>query len=271
MSKWTSNFLEIQGHPIRVLRTGGPNPPLVLVHGYTDSAACWTRLARALETEYDVIMPDAYGHGQSARADKTISLRDLAEELVAVVDSLGVGGAVALGHSMGAATLALAASSYPDHFRAVVLEDPPWRAEPLTPEQGQAMSTLWTQWLVDFRQKPLEEALAETAASHPGWAQIDRETYVESRRQFDLSFQTRLTWQAAANWRETARQIQCPLLLMTAAPAQEAIVTPEVAQEVVALARQGELAHFPDTGHHIHRQRFDEFLAVLRPFLRRNS
>jgi pimeloyl-ACP methyl ester carboxylesterase len=271
MSQWKSRLLEIQDHTIRVLRTGGPNPPLVLVHGYTDSAACWTYLARALEGEYDAIMPDAYGHGQSARADKLISLHDLADELVAVIDALGVGRVVALGHSMGAATLALAATSYPDRFQAIALEDPPWRAKSLTAEEGQAMGSFWSKWLMDFRQKSTEEALAETEVTYPEWTKVDMEAYVASRQQFDLAIQPRLNWDVIDRWRETVSRIQCPFLLMTADPEQEAIVTAEVAQEAMALNGHGEWVCFPDTGHHIHRQRFDDFLASLRPFLSKHS
>jgi pimeloyl-ACP methyl ester carboxylesterase len=47
------------GINIHYLRTGGPKPPLVLLHGLTGSGACWIPLARALEGEYDVVMPDA--------------------------------------------------------------------------------------------------------------------------------------------------------------------------------------------------------------------
>jgi pimeloyl-ACP methyl ester carboxylesterase len=45
--------------------TGGDHPPLLLAHGYTDSGLYWTRVARALEADYNVIMPDARGHGQT--------------------------------------------------------------------------------------------------------------------------------------------------------------------------------------------------------------
>jgi pimeloyl-ACP methyl ester carboxylesterase len=48
-------------------QTGGGKPPLVLAHGATDSGLCWSRLARALEADYDVIMPDARGHGHPRR------------------------------------------------------------------------------------------------------------------------------------------------------------------------------------------------------------
>jgi pimeloyl-ACP methyl ester carboxylesterase len=43
----------------------GDKRPLVLVHGFSDNALCWTPTARDLESEYDVIMPDMRAHGLS--------------------------------------------------------------------------------------------------------------------------------------------------------------------------------------------------------------
>jgi len=47
-------------------RTGGEKPPAVLLHGLMGSGAGWTPVAQALEAEFDVIMPDARGHGGSS-------------------------------------------------------------------------------------------------------------------------------------------------------------------------------------------------------------
>ena len=46
-------------------RTGGEKPQLVLLHGFSENGLCWSRVAKALEREYDVIMPDARGHALS--------------------------------------------------------------------------------------------------------------------------------------------------------------------------------------------------------------
>jgi len=47
-------------------RTGVAYPHLVLLHGFSENGLCWSRVAKALEGEYDVIMPDARGHGLSS-------------------------------------------------------------------------------------------------------------------------------------------------------------------------------------------------------------
>ena len=65
MAHWHSGDVEANGIRLHYTRTGGTKPPLVLAHGLTDDGLCWTPVAEALEAEYDVIMVDARGHGQS--------------------------------------------------------------------------------------------------------------------------------------------------------------------------------------------------------------
>jgi pimeloyl-ACP methyl ester carboxylesterase len=66
MTTWSSEVCETNGISIHYLRTGGAKPPVVLLHGLRGSGARWTPLARALEGEFDVVMPDSRGHGDSS-------------------------------------------------------------------------------------------------------------------------------------------------------------------------------------------------------------
>jgi pimeloyl-ACP methyl ester carboxylesterase len=53
------------GIRIHYWRSGGNKPPLVLAHGSSDDGLCWTNLAKELEANFDIILPDARGHGLS--------------------------------------------------------------------------------------------------------------------------------------------------------------------------------------------------------------
>lgn len=59
MTRWTKGICETNGIGIHYLRTVGDKPPIVLLHGLMTNGACWTPVARILEEDYDVIMPDA--------------------------------------------------------------------------------------------------------------------------------------------------------------------------------------------------------------------
>ena len=63
---WTRRRCDVNDISVACLRSGGDKPPLVMLHGLMGSVACWAPIARALEAEFDVILPDARGHGGSS-------------------------------------------------------------------------------------------------------------------------------------------------------------------------------------------------------------
>src|SRR5690349_23872155 len=110
MTTWTSAVCEVNGINIHYLRTGGAKPPLVLLHGLTGSGACWSPLARALAAEFDVVMPDARGHGNSSTPLTGYRYEDHARDVIGLIRELGLAASVLLGSSMGGLTAALVAS-----------------------------------------------------------------------------------------------------------------------------------------------------------------
>ena len=110
MTNWTTAVCAANGIDIHYLRTGGSKPPLVLLHGLTGSGACWSPLARALEAEFDVVMPDARGHGNSSTPLTGYRYEDHAGDVVGLIQGLGLAAPVLLGHSMGGMTAAVVAS-----------------------------------------------------------------------------------------------------------------------------------------------------------------
>ena len=131
MAGWITEICKANGIDIHYLRTGGNKPPVVLLHGLMLSGACWTPLARALEKDYDVIMPDARGHGNSSAPEYGYRYDDLAADVVSLIDALELATPVVLGHSMGGMTAAVVASRNPRQLRGLVLADPTF----LTPQR----------------------------------------------------------------------------------------------------------------------------------------
>ena len=119
MAGWTTGTCKANGIDVHYLRTGGDKPPVVLLHGLMTSGACWTPLARALERDYDVAMPDARGHGNSSAPDHGYRYDDLATDVVSLIDALGLATPVLLGHSMGGMTAAVVARQNPKQLRGL--------------------------------------------------------------------------------------------------------------------------------------------------------
>src|SRR5207244_10628335 len=99
MPEWSSDDVDVNGVRIHYYRTGGDKPPAVLSHGATDNGLCWTRLARALEPDYDVIMPDARGHGLSDAPESGYTSADRAADLAALIEALRLLKPTVGGHS----------------------------------------------------------------------------------------------------------------------------------------------------------------------------
>ncbi len=91
--------------------------PVVLLHGYCGSRQYWDAVVPLLSAEYDVVVPDLRGHGESPAPEQQIySMEQLADDTVALLDRLGIAQAYVIGHSLGGyATLALA-ERHPDRL-----------------------------------------------------------------------------------------------------------------------------------------------------------
>ncbi|MBA3875266.1 MAG: alpha/beta hydrolase, partial [Anaerolineae bacterium] len=150
MSNWQSSDLQVNGLRLHYTRTGGTKPPLVLVHGFSDDGSCWNPVAERFEDDYDVIMPDARGHGFSEASEHDYSISSQAADLHGIITALGLHKPLILGHSMGAINTLALAGLYPDVPGAILLEDPPawWMKSGLpkasTPEQLAKMRESFT-------------------------------------------------------------------------------------------------------------------------------
>ena len=112
MTEWPDKYIHANGIDIHYYRTGGANKPsIILLHGVMDSGQCWPRVAHNLQERFDVIMPDARGHGRTAGSLKGLSYNVLAADVAALIHALDLEKPYFFGHSMGAITAATAAAT----------------------------------------------------------------------------------------------------------------------------------------------------------------
>jgi pimeloyl-ACP methyl ester carboxylesterase len=101
MTHWKRAICKTNRINMHYIRTGGNKPPLILLHGLMGNGACWTPVALALEKEYDVIMPDARGHGESSVPKYGYSYEDHAKDVEGFIEALELSAPILIGHSMG--------------------------------------------------------------------------------------------------------------------------------------------------------------------------
>lgn len=97
-------------------------PTVVLVHGVTSSHRAWDDVARHLPG-VRLVAPDLRGRGRSNGVTGRAGMARHADDLVAVLDELGVRQALLVGHSMGAFVAVVAAHRHPERVSGLVLVD----------------------------------------------------------------------------------------------------------------------------------------------------
>lgn len=269
MSNWQSGFITANGIRLHYHRTGGDKPPLVLAHGITDNGLCWTRLARALEDEYDIIMVDARGHGLSDKPEHGYAPGDHAADLAGLIQALELGKIFLMGHSMGAYTVAAVVANHPELVRAAVLEDPPWWPveKASSPAEAQAVFEEWRRSILERQTNTVEEIAAAGRAQSPAWHADEFPAWAESKLQVHPNAAEYVLVPGDA-WPDLVQRFQCPVLLITGDPERGAIVNDEVAEQAAALNPRVQHLHVPGTGHNIRREGFEQVVAGVRAFLR---
>jgi len=108
----TTNGINL--HYYRTENRSSARPSLVLLHGLTDSGQCWPRVVNALASEYEMILPDARGHGLSDKPATGYAPQDHAADVAGLIRGLGLIRPILIGHSMGAGVSATVAALYLD-------------------------------------------------------------------------------------------------------------------------------------------------------------
>jgi N-formylmaleamate deformylase len=275
MKNWPSDDITANGIRIHYYRTGGAKPPLVLSHGFSDNGMCWIRAAQFLEADYDVIMPDARGHGLSDAPEEGYTTGDRAADLAGLIVALELHRPALMGHSMGAATTAVTAAQYPERVSCIVLEDPPWFSEDSprirdrldrSPEEQAAEAEQRRAEIVNRRSQTREEIMAAGRRQSPGWDEIEFGPWAESKRQLSPNVISVDTTRSNP-WQEIVPQIACPTLLVIGDPAQHSIVTPDTARQAAEMNPLIQVAQIDGAGHNIRREQFEPFMRAVTDFL----
>ena len=271
MSEWFSGDVVANNIRMHYHRTGGDRPPLVLSHGASDNGLCWTRLARALEANYDVIMPDARGHGRSDVPAQGYTSADHAADLAGLINALGLRQPALGGHSMGAATTLRLISDQPELAACAFLEDPPLRAsQPAdTPAAMDRGRDAIRRSVLDAQASDIESTIRRGREASPLWSDEEWQPWAEAKMQVSRAFLDQLMGGSAIpqDWRERLGGVRCPALLLTGDPLLGGIVSPETASEAVQLLPSLQVVHLQGAGHNIRRERFDGFLSAVAEFL----
>ena len=97
-------------------------PTIILLHGWTVTGALnWFRTFEPLSKKFNVVTLDHRGHGRGIRSQERFRLEDVADDVAALAELLGLDSAIVAGYSMGGTVAQLAARRHPDLVSGLVL------------------------------------------------------------------------------------------------------------------------------------------------------
>lgn len=117
-----SRFAEANGVRLHY-RIAGQGDPVVLLHGYTQDSRMWLPLMAELARTHTVIAPDLRGFGQSAAPAQGYTKAELAQDVHALLRSLGHRRVRIVGHDIGLMVAYAYAAQNPSEVDRIVLMD----------------------------------------------------------------------------------------------------------------------------------------------------
>ncbi|HXU99303.1 MAG TPA: alpha/beta hydrolase [Caulobacteraceae bacterium] len=250
-------------------RAGAPD--LVLLHGYTGHARSWDAFAEAMTDRYRVLALDQRGHGETGWAPaEHYGVEDMADDLEAFVQALGLRAYSLVGLSMGGMVAMEYAGRRPKELAALVIVD--IGPEIVTSGVERIQAGVRTSDIFASR----DEAFAAARLANP----LPPEAHHRHRVDYSLmrTEDGRWTWRydralrsgalrtrdAERAWRSCG-QIAVPTQLIRGALSD--ILSPETAARMIEVIPDARLATVENSGHAIPLDAPDGFLAAARAFL----
>src|SRR5690242_3474520 len=109
-------------------RIAGSGPPLLMLHGYPQTHACWHKLAPELAKRFTVVITDLRGYGASDKPEGgeghiNYSKRAMSADQVQVMASLGFDRFLLVGHDRGGRVAHRLALDHADRVKRVAVLD----------------------------------------------------------------------------------------------------------------------------------------------------
>lgn len=149
---------QINGQRIYYEDTGGSGLPIVFSHGLLMDHELFAPQVEALRSEYRVITWDQRCHGQTESTANPFTYWDSAEDLVGLLDHLGVRETVLGGMSQGGFVSMRLALRHPQRVRALVLFDSQAGVE--DPDKAATYGVMLDVWEAEGLSEPMAETIA---------------------------------------------------------------------------------------------------------------
>jgi 3-oxoadipate enol-lactonase len=258
------DFIELDGVALRYELTGKGDRTLVLVHEMGGSLESWDDVAPRFAGSRHVLRYDTRGAGLSQKVRGELSLDTMADDIIALLDTLGIAGKVALaGIAVGGAIALHFAARYPERTSAIAVGSP---ATGIAPDRRAAalervakieatgMSFAVDDSMLNGYAPELRGGIGRFERFRARWLGNDPASYATIWRML-----------AAANMQDELTGLHCPVLVIGGSLDR---VRPPPLAEAVAKAIPGARYVEVRTGHYMAVQTPDLISDCIDEFLR---
>ena len=258
----------VNGTELHVEDTGGPGETILFSHGLLWNTALFAPQVAALRDRYRCVAYDHRGQGRSADdARKVIDMDLLTDDVVALIDALGLGRVHFCGLSMGGFVGMRLAARHPQRVRSLMLCDTSAEPEPPESVPKYKRMNMAARWLGPRVVMPqvMPILFGKTALADPARAADRREW------QDQLNKNRRSIWRAVNGvlYREPVLdelpKIGAPTLVIVGD--EDVATVPAKAQRIASGIPHARLAVIPDAGHSSTVEQPAAVNAAIRSFL----
>jgi 3-oxoadipate enol-lactonase len=249
----------------------GTGEPIVLISGFATDRLAWRSVQQIFAQQYQVLLFDNRGVGQSDTPDTPYSIDLFAADTIALIDTLGLKKPHIIGHSMGGMVAQTIAHQYADKIKTITIAGSRCRSNKLTETLFKFIGNLrkdkvprerllecWLPWIFSeafLAQPEVIPTLTAFYLNNPY-----PQTLIGYERQLDavLNFNS-------SDW---VSHIKTPTLIITAE--KDLTIPPEQSQEIINKISHAEAVCLPHAGHAMMVEQPEFFTEAVINFLQRN-
>lgn len=246
---------------------------IICLHGRCGRAETWYDFIQHYGNNYRVIAPDQRGHGLSGKPQSNYSDKEMADDIIELMDSLNIKSAILVGHSMGGAVAGYLAARYPQYVKAAAILDKSADGpeKPLSLEACQRNDPT-KGWPLPFPSRKDAMRYIKRISCSDLEYQYFMNSLVETVEGYKMMFSS----QAMAigighyvSWYHLLPKIECPVLLIRS-KSHEAVPDPSFVK-MQSLIPDCVSREMSDPDHNVHLSNKEEFYSYVDEFLKRLS
>jgi pimeloyl-ACP methyl ester carboxylesterase len=245
----------------------GAGSPVVLLHGFPFNRTLWREQVATLKERCRVITPDLRGHGETSATREPATMEEMAGDIAALLDELGIARVVLGGLSMGGYVALAFTRLFPERVRALVLADtrPQADTDEARRTREETAARALDEGMHTIANAMLPKLLApSTQAERPEIVARVREMIMHTVPQGAASALRGMA--VRRDQTEFLREINCPTLILVGS--LDRITPPADAELMKREIRGARLEVIAGAGHVSNVERPAEFNRALEIFLR---